>query len=96
MLEGGSGIGEAVVCWHLEVSGMIQGLGFRPFIYRLAQEWGLSGWVLNSSRGGSIEIQGMLCAVEGFYNNLLKKKPPLVRINSLIKSIVTPGDYHDF
>ena len=43
---------------HIAVRGAVQGVGFRPFIYRLASDMGLSGWVLNSPQGVFIEAEG--------------------------------------
>ena len=43
---------------HFAISGTVQGVGFRPFIYRIATENNLSGWVLNDSRGVTIEVEG--------------------------------------
>ena len=43
---------------HIHVSGVVQGVGFRPFIYGLAQRFALTGWVMNTSSGVEIEVQG--------------------------------------
>ncbi len=64
---------------RLRVHGRVQGVGFRPFVYRLAYEFGLSGWVQNRSGEVEIQIQGdpaMLCA---FQQALLQQAPPLAR-----------------
>ena len=50
----------------IEVRGVVQGVGFRPFVYRLACELGLAGWVNNDSRGVTIEAQGSSEAMAAF------------------------------
>jgi len=65
---------------RITVTGQVQGVGFRPFVYRLALEWGLGGQVRNTPDGVAIEIQGMPAAVDGFGRDLTAKLPPLARI----------------
>ena len=48
----------AVQLKQISVRGVVQGVGFRPFVYRLAHDHGLSGWVLNHSGGVDIEVEG--------------------------------------
>ena len=43
---------------HIEIRGAVQGVGFRPFIYRLASEHHLAGWVMNAASGVSIDVEG--------------------------------------
>ena len=49
---------------RVRVEGTVQGVGFRPFVYRLASELGLAGWVLNDTRGVLLEVEGRLRRVE--------------------------------
>src|SRR5579871_1677880 len=63
--------------------GIIQGVGFRPFIYGLAQRWGLTGFVMNDSVGVTIEVEGAPEAVDGFVRSLREETPPLARIDTL-------------
>ena len=70
--------------------GIIQGVGFRPFVYGLAQRWGLSGFVLNNSAGVTIEVEGAPEAIEGFLDALRKEIPPLARIDTLAVEPVAP------
>jgi hydrogenase maturation protein HypF len=65
------------------VTGTVQGVGFRPFVYRLAQERALAGWVLNDARGVQIEIEGPRVALDDFLVALRNELPPLARIDSL-------------
>jgi hydrogenase maturation protein HypF len=64
------------------VHGAVQGVGFRPFIYRLANELSLSGWIKNSAQGVLIEVEGSLSSVEQFHQRLETDKPPRSFIQS--------------
>jgi hydrogenase maturation protein HypF len=70
----------AVQLKQISVRGVVQGVGFRPFVYRLAQEHGLTGWVLNHSGGVDIEVEGMPPALDAFVHELTAQAPPLARI----------------
>ena len=72
---------------------MVQGVGFRPYVYNLARRHGLGGFVLNSSRGVFIEVEGCPEIVEGFVTALPAEAPPLVRIAEILRSeILALGD----
>ncbi|PIQ26649.1 carbamoyltransferase HypF [bacterium (Candidatus Blackallbacteria) CG17_big_fil_post_rev_8_21_14_2_50_48_46] len=62
---------------RIELRGLVQGLGFRPFVYRLAQEHGLAGWVLNRSEGVLIEAEGPSSVLASFIEALNSQRPPL-------------------
>lgn len=64
----------------IDVRGVVQGVGFRPFVYRLAHEHSLTGWVLNHSGGVEIEVQGPAAALSAFVRDLEAQAPPLARI----------------
>ncbi len=68
---------------RLAVLGIIQGVGFRPFVYGLAHRWGLSGFVRNDSAGVTIEIEGASQALECFEQALRVEAPPLARIDAV-------------
>jgi hydrogenase maturation protein HypF len=68
---------------YLRVRGLVQGVGFRPFVFQLAETLGLSGWVRNDSHGVEIEIQGSPSALEEFEVRLQRDKPPLAQIDRL-------------
>jgi hydrogenase maturation protein HypF len=68
---------------QIEVSGIVQGVGFRPYIYRLATARQLAGNIINTSSGVMIEIQGPHQVVEDFVMSLPKEAPPLARITGL-------------
>jgi len=73
----------SVIRKTIEVAGIVQGIGFRPFVYRLANECGLTGAIANTPAGVSIEVQGEAEAVEKFLERLPKESPPLAKIASL-------------
>ncbi|RDI75852.1 hypF: carbamoyltransferase HypF [Gaiella occulta] len=63
--------------------GVVQGVGFRPFVYGLARREGLAGFVLNDGAGVVIEVEGEAAALDGFLARLRVDAPPLARIDSL-------------
>jgi hydrogenase maturation protein HypF len=67
----------------IEVAGIVQGVGFRPYVYRLATERHLSGTIVNTPAGVTIEVQGPGEAVENFLARLPAEAPPLARILDL-------------
>ena len=67
----------------LLVRGVVQGVGFRPFVYRLALEEGLAGFIGNDTDGVTIEIEGPQERVEAFLARLRSEAPPLARIDSV-------------
>jgi len=78
------------------IHGAVQGVGFRPFVYRLAAEMDLRGWVLNSSQGVFIEVEGDRTVLEEFLLRLEQEKPSLAIIQSLEFSFLDSVDYPDF
>ena len=67
----------------LRVRGIVQGVGFRPFVYNLANNLGLSGSVRNTSQGVEILLEGQPGIIELFINILQSEPPPLARIDSV-------------
>ncbi|MDB6109816.1 MAG: (NiFe) hydrogenase maturation protein HypF [Pedosphaera sp.] len=67
----------------IRVRGAVQGVGFRPFVYRLATELGLHGWVLNSPQGVQIEVEGERPVLDQFLLRIKKERPPRALIQSL-------------
>ncbi len=80
----------------ITVHGAVQGVGFRPFVYRLATELRLCGWVLNCSQGVFIEIEGPLDFVQLFLARLEKEKPPLAIIQCLESTFLDVAGYQGF
>jgi hydrogenase maturation protein HypF len=60
---------------QLQISGAVQGVGFRPFVYHLAQALGLTGWIRNTDRGVSIELEGTATQLQEFQTRLQIEKP---------------------
>src|SRR5579862_9411546 len=69
---------------QIEVSGIVQGVGFRPYIFRLATSRNLNGTICNTSSGVTIEVQGPAETVEDFVEHLPAEAPPLARITGFI------------
>ena len=78
------------------MTGTVQGVGFRPFVYSLATRLGLSGFVGNASEGVCAEVEGDPAAVEEFLVAVQREAPPLARIDARSEcsgrnSITSPG-----
>ncbi len=73
------------------VSGIVQGVGFRPFVYNLAKSLNLKGYVLNSSKGVTIEIEGG--KIDTFIERLTREAPPLSQIMGVE---IIPMPYHGY
>jgi hydrogenase maturation protein HypF len=78
------------------VEGTVQGVGFRPFVYRLASELDLAGFVLNDERGVLLEVEGGDSAVDGFLRRLAEEAPPLAAIEAVRPEDVTPAGERGF
>jgi hydrogenase maturation protein HypF len=81
---------------RLAVRGAVQGVGFRPFVYRLANELGLAGWVNNSSQGVTIEVEGPRPKLEIFRMRLSAEKPPRSFIQSCEITWLDAAGYDGF
>jgi len=78
---------------RIYVSGIVQGVGFRPYIYRLAARSGLTGHISNTAAGVTIEIQGESPAIEAFLHSLPREAPPLARIIDVqVSAVPCNGD----
>ncbi|MGD2115460.1 MAG: acylphosphatase, partial [Acidobacteriota bacterium] len=77
---------------RLRVRGAVQGVGFRPYVYRLATELGLGGWVSNDPRGVSIEVAGPEEAVASFHRRLPAEGPPLAVIHDVTAEWPEPAE----
>jgi hydrogenase maturation protein HypF len=76
-----------------EVQGIVQGVGFRPFVYQLARRLGLTGYVQNTSDGVLLEVEGPGQSTDSFFLDLREKAPPLAHISRLqTRRIDSTGD----
>jgi hydrogenase maturation protein HypF len=80
----------------VRVGGTVQGVGFRPFVYRLAGELELAGWVRNDERGVQIEVEGEREAVDAFLARLSSQAPPLARVERVSAEPLAPRGEHGF
>ncbi|MDD4874166.1 MAG: carbamoyltransferase HypF [Dehalococcoidales bacterium] len=75
---------------RIEVSGVVQGVGFRPFVYRLAYKYNLNGWVRNTSGNVAIEIEGQQTDLNRFIDSLKNEAPPVSHIQSISTMNILP------
>jgi hydrogenase maturation protein HypF len=81
---------------RLVIRGAVQGVGFRPFVFRLAEELRLDGWVINSAQGVFVEVEGPPPVLETFLARVRFDPPPRASIQSLEQSILDPVGYTGF
>jgi len=81
---------------RIHVTGIVQGVGFRPFVYALAQRWHLRGEVRNTSAGVDIAVEGDSQALRDFAGALQSDAPPLAHIDEIQVHEAPPGGYDDF
>ena len=78
---------------HIEVSGIVQGVGFRPFVYNLAHSLGLAGYIYNSSSGVTIEVEGAEIDLDAFVESLRSHPPQLSAIAGIaVSNVEACGD----
>ncbi len=66
---------------RVSIEGIVQGVGFRPFVFQIAHRWGIAGWVRNDCRGVTVEAEGALPNLAGFLWSLRSDIPPLASIS---------------
>ena len=81
---------------QIRIRGVVQGVGFRPFVHNLARRLGLAGYVLNSSAGVVAEVEGTPAALDGFVASLRSEAPPLARIEEMLVAEIDPLGERDF
>ena len=86
--------GEAALLLH--VRGVVQGVGFRPFVHRLALRLGVAGWVRNEAGEVRVHVQGSPEGLEAFRTALREEAPPLARIDALDTQVVPAGPWTSF
>ena len=83
-------IPETLARKKLQVTGVVQGVGFRPFVYRLARLHHLAGWVCNTSQCVEIEIEGPPASLATFIGQLSQEAPALARIDAVVSRAAPP------
>jgi hydrogenase maturation protein HypF len=81
---------------RIHITGIVQGVGFRPFVYNLARDHHITGSVLNNSAGVTIEAEGDAESIERFGSELLHRLPPLAIIDQLSSSEIPSTGDHSF
>ena len=81
---------------QIRIRGVVQGVGFRPFVHNLARRLGLAGYVLNSSAGVVAEVEGAPAALDRFVESVRSETPPLARIEEMLVAEIDPLGERDF
>ncbi len=81
---------------NIRIEGIVQGVGMRPFVYSLAAKHGISGWVLNDSRGVEIEAEGPAASVEQFLQSLSTDAPALAQVDRVTERAIPPAGASGF
>lgn len=81
---------------RIYISGIVQGVGFRPFVYRLAQQCGLAGFVRNNSEGVLIEVEGNAAGLQAFRHGLATEAPPGAHLVQLAVEEIPPAGETEF
>ncbi|MEM2087405.1 MAG: carbamoyltransferase HypF [Thermoproteota archaeon] len=87
---------EELVAYRINVNGIVQGVGYRPFVYRIASSLNLKGFVLNAGKGVLIEVEGKPEDCLRFMEKLKAEKPPRAVVKSFSYSEISPKNYVDF
>ncbi len=82
-------MGATLEAWRLRVSGIVQGVGFRPFVYGLAMDAGVKGFVLNDPEGVLVEAHADRETLESFAQAIRERAPALARVDSVAVEVVT-------
>ena len=86
----------ATVARRIRVTGVVQGVGFRPFVWRLARELGLCGWVRNDAAGVDIAVEGDADKVAALLERIPREAPPLARVEEVSARDTLPAGCTDF
>ncbi len=89
-------VSEAASACSIRVRGVVQGVGFRPYVYRLAQENTLTGWVLNGNEGVEIYLEGAEFGLQAFVRDLKKRPPAAATISAIEIDEAEPLGLHKF
>lgn len=81
---------------RLQITGVVQGVGFRPFVYRVARRHGVVGWVLNGESGVIVHAEAEAAVLDGFVASIVGAPPPAARIAEVVASEVPAEGFADF
>lgn len=87
---------QQIIALTLHINGLVQGVGFRPFIYRLAMEYNLNGWVVNRTDGVTIKVEGRAGIMGSFVEDIRYKAPAASRIEEITIDQDMPEGLHGF
>lgn len=87
---------EHITAQYIRLSGLVQGVGFRPFVYRLAVSLRLNGWVINGNDGVRIHIEGVSDQVKQFIDSIETLAPPASSIHEIEVQETVAGNFKDF
>lgn len=87
---------QRIIARQFHVKGIVQGVGFRPFVYQLARRHGLAGQVANTSAGVTIAVEGPAAAVTAFEHDLSTQAPPLAVITAVETQDLDPEGLQGF
>jgi hydrogenase maturation protein HypF len=81
---------------RIRVTGLVQGVGYRPHVWRLARELGVAGWVRNDAAGVEIAAEGAEDVLTALLSRLRAEAPPLARVDTVEARAVTTEGLHEF
>ena len=81
---------------RIRVRGTVQGVGYRPFVFRVASELGLCGWVLNDELGVMVEAEGGAAAIDALARRLASEAPPLAQVEAVATEEIPPQGDREF
>lgn len=91
-----NGMQNPILAKRLEISGVVQGVGFRPFLSVLANQYNLTGEVSNTTSGVLAEVEGTLSSIQGFCADIIEKKPLLALVTRIETTEIEPRGFHFF
>ena len=86
----------SLTAFRIEIRGIVQGVGFRPYVHKMVEKYGFSGWIRNTSYGAQLELAGSRRALLHFLDDLKKSPPPLALIEGVEYTAVEVREYSGF